>query len=196
MIYKEVNMVKFCLFASLFILTFATPSFSQNLSNAQTPTKTNKALIPGKVAFVDLQAFNTEILEMKLQYDKTQKEFQPNFNELKSLDEQLAKLQEELKSNALNEKTYREKLNLFQTSKKELDIKYEYYKQAFQARLEQYTAPIKEKIFKSLEDYSQQRGIIAVFSLPDSNNLVFYDNSNNITEDFIKEYNRHTPEPK
>lgn len=197
-------MIKLSLFALVLVLGFTSTSFSQNSSGLNQPLisqnkpdkpdKSNKALVEGKVAFIDLQTLDTNILEIKKQYDKVQQEFQASFNELKNLDEQLVKLQEELKSNALNEKIYRDKLNLFQTLKKNLDIKAEYYKQSSQARLEQYLVPIRDKVFKSLQVYAKQRGIIAVFSLPDSNNLIFYDDSNNITEDFIKDYNLHSPE--
>ncbi|MBI4852699.1 MAG: OmpH family outer membrane protein [Acidobacteria bacterium] len=197
-------MIKLFLFALVLVLGFTSTSFSQNSSGLNQPLisqnkpdkpdKSNKALVEGKVAFIDLQTLDTNILEIKKQYDKVQQEFQASFNELKNLDEQLVKLQEELKSNALNEKIYRDKLNLFQTLKKNLDIKAEYYKQSSQARLEQYLAPIRDKVFKSLQVYAKQKGIIAVFSLPDSNNLIFYDDSNNITEDFIKDYNLHSLE--
>jgi hypothetical protein len=56
--------------------------------------------------------------------------------------------------------------------------------------------PIKDKIFNSLEDYPQKQGIVAVFSLSDSSNLIFCEPANNITENFVKEYNSHTPSPK
>lgn len=192
-------MVKFCLF-SLLLLTVATTSFAQNLSSSTNlvakETKPNKSLSDGKVAFVDTRTFNAEIGEIKKQYEKVQLEFQKQIDELKALDQQVKKLEDELNSNSLSEKAQKEKATQYQSSKKELETKYDYYDKALQNKLEMYLSPIKEKIFKALELYAQEHNIIAVFSLSEANSLIFYENTNNITEDFIKEYNKQNPVTK
>lgn len=192
-------MVKFCLF-SLLLLIVATTSFAQNLSSSTNlvakETKPNKSLSDGKVAFVDTRTFNAEIGEIKKQYEKVQLEFQKQIDELKALDQQVKKLEDELNSNSLSEKAQKEKATQYQSSKKELETKYDYYDKALQNKLEMYLSPIKEKIFKALELYAQEHNIIAVFSLSEANSLIFYENTNNITEDFIKEYNKQNPVTK
>ncbi len=154
-------------------------------------------LSEGKVAVIDSRAFSEGVGEMKKQIDKLETEFQPRRKKIEDLQNQLVKLDEELKSSGGNIKpeVYNQKLEQFNGLKKEFDREKEDYQQDVQKRSEQVLGPVQEKLSKFLENYASQRQIIVMFDLPAAaqGGLVFMNPAINVTEDFIKEYNKLNP---
>lgn len=195
-------MKKFLLIA-LILCASVTVSFAQGAVGKS--TQTNKTgggssiapLSEGKVAVIDSRAFAEGVGEMKKQLEKLEAEFQPRRKKLEGLQDQLVKLDEELKSSGGNIKpeVYAQKTDQFTSLKKEFEREREDYQQDVQKRSELVLGPVQEKLSKFLETYASQRQIVVIFDLPAAaqGGLVFMNPAINVTEDFIKEYNKLNP---
>ena len=79
---------------------------------------------------------------------------------------------------------------------KSLTRKKEDYSQVMQRRLAEVTQPVYDKVGKFLETYCQQRGIVMVLeggAAQQAGILLFAAQATDITDDFIKEYNKANP---
>ena len=119
--------------------------------------------------------------------------------DLENLQNQLIKLDEELKTGGSNMKReiYDQKAGQMADLKKEFERKREDYQQDLQKRSELVLGPIQDKLHKFLENYAAERQIIVIFDLAPAaqNGLVYLNPATNVTEDFIKEYNKQNPVP-
>jgi len=197
-------MLKKFLLTTLILLTFVVGAFAQG-SAVKSTAQSNKSgggssiapLTEGKVAIIDSRAFSEGVGEMKKQIDKLEAEFQPRRKKIEDIQNQLVKLDEELKSSGGNIKpeVYNQKLEQFNGLKKEFERDKEDYQQDVQKRSEAVLGPVQEKLSKFLESYASQRQIIVMFDLPAAaqGGLVFMNPAINVTEDFIKEYNKVNP---
>ena len=152
-----------------------------------------------KIAVIDVYAFRDGIGELKVKYEKLQTEFAPRYRELESMQSSLA----------AKEKVLNESKTLTQPQALKLQQELEEGKRAYQRlvedsqatagkREEEETGPIKEKLGKFLETYCQKLGIAFVFDgrqLQETGVVVFADGKANITDDFMKEYNKAYPAP-
>ncbi len=188
-------LILFTCIISVFAQGSAVKSTAQ--SNKPTSGSVIAPLSEGKVAVIDSRAFSEGVGEMKKQIDKLETEFQPRRKKIEDLQNQLVKLDEELKSSGGNIKpeVYNQKLEQFNGLKKEFDREKEDYQQDVQKRSEQVLGPVQEKLSKFLENYASQHQIIVMFDLPAAaqGGLVFMNPAINVTEDFIKEYNKLNP---
>ncbi len=148
----------------------------------------------GKVAIIDSRAFGEGISEMKKQLDKLDAEFQPRYKDLEGLQQQLVKLDDELKVEK-DQRVLQQKADKLQSLKKEFDRKKEDFQTDYQKRSEVSLSPLRDKVLKFLEGYASTRDIVVVFDLAPAAQagLVFLNPGTNITEDFIKEYNKQNP---
>jgi outer membrane protein len=153
-------------------------------------------LTSGKIAVIDSRAFGDGIGEMKKQLDKLEGEFQPRYQELESLQNQLVKFDQELKQ-ITDPAAAAQKTEQAQRVKKEFERKREDFQTDYQKRQESVLGPLRDKVLKFLETYASQHEIIMVFDLAPAaqGGLVFLNPGTNITEDFIKEYNKQNPVP-
>lgn len=152
-----------------------------------------------KVAILDVLAFREGVGELKIKYEKLQTEFAPRYRELESLQTSLA----------AKEKVLAENKTLTQQQGAKLQQELEEGKKTYQRLLEdsqafagkreeEETGPIKEKLSKYLEQYCQKHGITFVFDgrqLQETGIVIYADAKANITEDFMKDYNKANPAP-
>jgi outer membrane protein len=148
----------------------------------------------GKVAFVDSRSFGEGINEMKKQLDKLENEFKPRYQELEALQGQLATLEEEVKKGT-DARAIQQKSEQATSVKKEFDRKREDFQADYQKRSEIVLGPLRDKVLKFLEGYANGHNIIVVFDISGISQagLVFLNPGTNITEDFLKEYNKKNP---
>jgi outer membrane protein len=148
----------------------------------------------GKVAFVDSRSFGEGINEMKKQLDKLENEFKPRYQEIESLQGQLVSLEEEIKKGS-DARAIQQKSEQAASLKKEFDRKREDFQADYQKRSEVVLGPLRDKVLKFLEEYANTRNIIIVFDISGVSQagLVFLNPGTNITEDFVKEYNKKNP---
>src|SRR5688572_29355562 len=94
-------------------------------STAETRQPGGSAIAPltkGKVAVIDSRAFGEGVGEMKRQIEKLEAEFQPRTKELESLQNQLVKLDEELKNGSnLDPKVLEQKVEQAKVFKREFE---------------------------------------------------------------------------
>jgi Skp family chaperone for outer membrane proteins len=150
-----------------------------------------------KVAIVDSQIFKEKVGELKVKYDKLVAEFQGR-------SQQLASMQTKLEA---QNKTLQESKNLTPQQAQRLSEDIEEQKKLYNRTLEDSqvlarkrelaeTDAIYEKLNKFMNEYCAKNGITAVFDLrrlQETRLVVYAAEASNITEDFIKEYNKAYP---
>ncbi len=177
------------------LMTLALAIAAYGGAMAQTGAEASKA----KVAVVDVMVFREAIGELKVKYDKLQTEFASRYRELEAMQSKLASQEKVLKENPNLTQQQAAKLNdEFQQGKKEYDRLVEDSQTIATKREEEETGPIKEKLSKFLEQYCAKHNISFVFdgrALQETGIVVYAAAAANITEDFVKEYNKAYPAP-
>lgn len=182
---------------SLFIIILTLCAFAATASAQGNKPAAGGAVPAGKMAIIDSRSFGEGIGEMKKQLDKLETEFQPRYKELGDLQNQLVKLDEDLKNPKADPKILQQKADQMAGMKKDFDRKREDFQQDYQKRSEVILGPLRDKVLKFLETYAANKGIVIVFDLAPAAQagLVFLNPGTNITDDFIKEYNKANPSP-
>lgn len=183
-------MVKRLFAVILMVFTLTVMTYAQG-SAVKSTAQGNSNLPTGKVAILDSRAFGEGITEMKKQLDKLEGEFQPRLKELEGLQQQLVTLDDDIRKEK-DPTAGRQKADKLQSLKKEFERKREDFQQDYQKRSQIALGPLQEKVLKFLETYAASRDIVVVFDLAPAAQagLVFLNPGTNITEDFIKEYNK------
>jgi len=162
---------------------------------AQTSTEAPKA----KIGVVDVMAFREGIGELKVKYDKLQTEFAPRYRELEAMQSKLASQEKVLNENKnLTQQQGAKLAGEYQQGKKEYERMVQDSQDLAAKREEEETGPIKEKLSKFLEQYCAKHNITFVFdgrALQETGIVVYAAAAANITEDFIKEFNKAYPAP-
>lgn len=175
-----------------------TPAPPRSAAPAASPTNASGTGAEGKVAVIFTGAFREGIQELKVKLDALNTEFEPKNKEMQTLKDRLDNLNNQLKTqggtvsvNVRNQWTEQAA-----DTEKELKRKAEDYDALAKKRLEEVSGPIYDKIGKFLEKYAQDRGIVMVVegsAAQQGGLLVFAAQTTNITDDFMKEYNRLNP---
>jgi Skp family chaperone for outer membrane proteins len=152
-----------------------------------------------KVGIVDILAFRDQIGELKIKYDKLQKEFATLYQELETLQGTLAAQEKTLNENKALTPQQAAKLSAdFEGGKKEYQRKVEDTQVVARRRETEETEAIYDKLSKFLDQYCTKNGITTVFDarrLQETGVVVFASQKANITDDFIKAYNAANPAP-
>lgn len=160
---------------------------------AQTGGEGTKA----KIGIVDVLAFRDGIIELKAKYDKLQAEFAPRDREIQALQSKLASQEKVLNENKnLTPQQAAKLTDEFEQGKKEYTRMGEDFQTTVRKREEEETGPTKEKLSKFLEQYCAKNGITFVFdgrALQETGIVIYAAPNANITEEFIKEYNKAYP---
>jgi Skp family chaperone for outer membrane proteins len=165
---------------------------------AESPAPGGGSGAEGKVAVLFFGQFRQGIDELKVKLDALNAELEPKRKEIQALDDELNKLKSKIQTQGptvtpqvrnqwVEEATEKEKL---------LKRQAEDFEGAAQKRFNQVSQPVYEKIQKSIASYSQQRGIVMVLEGGQSfqsSVMVWYAPATDITEDFMKEYNKANP---
>jgi outer membrane protein len=150
-----------------------------------------------KIAIVDQRIFQEKVGELKVKYDKLA-------TELQGRRQQLQAMQTKLEAQS---KTLQESKNLTPQQTQKLTEDIEDQKKLYNRTLEdsegfarkreqEETDAIYEKLSKFLNEYCVKHGITTVFNLSrlqETGLAVYAAEAANITEDFIKEYNKANP---
>ena len=179
------------LLLALLLLGGASSVFAQ----ATTPPPVPKM----KVGIVDILAFRDQIGELKIKYDKLQKEFATLYQELETMQGTLANQEKVLNENKGLTPQQAAKLSAdFEIGKKDYQRKVEDTQVLARRRETEETEAIYDKLSKFLDQYCTKNGITTVFDarrLQETGVVVFANRKANITDDFIKAYNAANPAP-
>jgi outer membrane protein len=152
----------------------------------------------GKVAIVFFGAFREGIQEMKAKLDALNAEFDPKNKEIEALRNQIQNLNNQIQTQGNTVQPAVRNGWAEQAAEKDKMLKrmLEDTDALAKKRFEEVGGPVQEKILRFLEGYSQQRGIVMVFeggALQQSGLVLYATAAVNITEDFMKEYNKANP---
>jgi len=205
--------MKKLIFAFAIASMFAPAAFAQT-PTPPTPRTTAAASAPGpsagaptggtgaegKLAYINQGRFNTEINEMRGRLEAFNAELDPKRKEVQAEEDALNNLKNKINTQGATVSVQVRSQWMEEASDKEkaLNRKKEDYNQLGQRRLGEVAQPVYDKITKFLDTYCQQRGIVMVLEIGAAQQagiLIFAAQPTDITEDFIKEYNKANPAP-
>ena len=154
----------------------------------------------GKLAYINSGKFGVAINELKSKLDSLDSEFDSKKKEVQSEEEALANLKNKINTQGgtVSVQVRTQWAEEAADKEKSLTRKKEDYSQIGQRRVAELTQPVYDKVGKFLEGYCQQRGIVIVLegaAAQQAGILLFADQATDITDDFIKEYNKANPAP-
>lgn len=155
----------------------------------------------GKVAYINTAQFRVGIDELKIRLEALNGEFEPKKKEIQALEEEVNNLKNKIQSQGATVSVQVRNQWVEDATEKEklLKRRAEDYEALGQKRLGEVSAPVYEKVGKFLEQYCTQRGIILVLeggAAQQAGVLIFASPATDITEDFMKEYNKVNPAAK
>lgn len=177
-------------------LLLVSAQHAQAQAGGAAPTAQSSKL---KIAIIDVMAFRDGVAELKVKFEKLQAEFAPRYREIESMQTTLAAKEKVLAENKTLTQAQAAKLQQeLEEGKKTYQRLVEDSEAIARKREEEETGPIKEKLSKFLEQYAQKQNISFVFDgrqLQETGIVIYADGKANITEDFMKEYNKANPAP-
>jgi Skp family chaperone for outer membrane proteins len=152
----------------------------------------------GRIAFIDTSAFRNGIAELKARLDTLNAEFEPKNKELQARKDEVDNLKSKIQSQGSTVQPTVRNQWVDEATQKEVTLKRlaEDLDGLAKRRYEEVSGPVYDKIGQALEKYAQQRGIAAIFevnALSQGQALVFRVAASDVTEDFIREYNKSNP---
>jgi outer membrane protein len=152
----------------------------------------------GKLAYINTGKFTSDISELKVKIEALNAEFEPKKKEVQTEEDALNNLKNKINTQGATVSVQVRSQWAEEAADKEKSLtrKREDYGQIGQRRLAEVTQPIYDKVGKYLEVYCQQRGIVMVLeggAAQQAGILLFAAQATDITDDFIKEYNKANP---
>jgi outer membrane protein len=154
----------------------------------------------GKIAVLNTQVFPGQILELKQKYEQVDLQFKDRSDKLKADQTRLATLENEIRTKGPS--MPQDKLAQAQLEYQDLDKQIKRDVEDARADLakaeERATKPVRDKLFQFLQTYAQQRGIVLIINLAgaaQTGSIAYVNPTTDITDDFIKEYNKANPVP-
>ncbi len=152
----------------------------------------------GKIAVLNTGAFRTGVNELKAKLDALNTEFEPKRKELEALTADVENLKTKINTQGNTVSAAVRNGWVEEGTEKERRLKRlsEDYDALAQKRLGDIQGPVYDKVGKLLETYCQQRGIVLVIeagAAQQAGVLLFASAATDITDDFMKEYNKAYP---
>jgi outer membrane protein len=189
------------LLGALALATFAqtpTPPSRTAAANPAPAAATGGTGAEGKIGVLNTAAFRQGVNELKAKLDALNTEFEPKKKELEALGADIENLKNKINTQGSTVSAAVRNGWVEEGTEKERRFKRleEDYQALAQKRLGDVQGPIYDKVGKLLETYCQQRGIVLVMeagAAQQAGVLIFASAATDITEDFMKEYNKVNP---
>ncbi|MBO0798809.1 MAG: OmpH family outer membrane protein [Blastocatellia bacterium] len=154
----------------------------------------------GKVAVLFSGKFRQGILELKVKLDALNTELDPKRKEIQTADDELTKLKNKIQTQGTTVSPQVRDGWVDEATEKEKTLKRqaEDFEAFAQKRYGEVSGPIYEKIQKAIDAYSQSHGIVLVLEggqAIQAGVMHWYSPATDITDDFMKEYNKSNPAP-
>src|SRR5215472_8194023 len=154
----------------------------------------------GKIAVINTGILQEQIGEYKARIDGLNRQFEPRVREVQGLIDKINALETTIKtqSGVLTPARLAEMNEQLEQMKRDQKRKQEDLEADGERAQAQTLAPIKEKLNKFLQEYTAKRGITLIWDLGNAvqaNAMVWYDQRADVTQDFIREYNKANPVP-
>jgi len=199
--------MKRLIFAFALMTIFSLAAFAQTPTPPSRPAASNApaANAPaggtgaeGKLAYINSARFRDGVNELKERIDALNKEFEPKRKEVEALEAEVNNLKNKIQSQGptVSPQVRAQWVEDGTNKEKMLKRLAEDYDALGQKRLAEAYQPVSEKILKFLDGYCQQRGIVMVMeggAVQQAGVLLWASTATDITEDFMKEYNKVNP---
>ncbi|HYE73899.1 MAG TPA: OmpH family outer membrane protein [Blastocatellia bacterium] len=199
-------MKRFILFAAVCSL-FSLSIFAQTPTPRPTTPAANNAAAAapsggmgaeGKVALINTSRFANEIAELKVRRDKLQSEFEPKNKELEDMANKINGLKNQVQTQGttVSQQVRDQWVEQGAELEKSYKRKAEDYDTLAKKRADEELSPVYQKLNTFLQQYAQQRGFAMVIdgvAAQQSGLLLYAIQTSDITDDFVKEYNRANP---
>ena len=154
----------------------------------------------GKIAFVNSAELQEKLVDYKAKIDELNRQFEPRIKEVQTLNERAVALENTLKAQggALTPATIAERTEQLEGMKRELTRKQEDLQADGDRARNQQMAPLKDKLQKFLQNFTNSHGITILIDLSnavESNTLLWFDQRADVTHQFIAEYNQALSQP-
>ena len=152
----------------------------------------------GKVAIINTAAFQEQVGEFRVKIEALNKQFEPRIKELDQLGGRIQSIENTIKTqgNTLTPAKVAELTEQVESLKREYQRKNEDLQADGGRARDLALQPISEKLEKFAQRYTAQKGITVLIDLANALNggiLLWYDPRLDVTDDFIKEYNKANP---
>jgi outer membrane protein len=166
--------------------------------NASAGASTGGTGAEGKLAYINQGKFSSDITELKAKLDAFNAELDPKRKEVQGEEDALNNLKNKINTQGatVSAQVRNQWVEEATDKEKTLNRKKEDYNQLGQRRLAEIAQPVYDKVTKFLDSYCQQRGIAMVLEVSAAQQagiLIFASQATDITDDFIKEYNKANP---
>ena len=157
------------------------------------------ALLPkGKIALINTGAFQQQVEEFKAKIEALSRQFETRVKDTQALADKINALENTLKSQTgvLTAAKVAEMTENLEAMKREYKRKAEDLEADAGRARDKAFEPITAKLGKFAEDYTAKRGIVMLFDLANAlqaGTLIWFDPRNDVTQDFINEYNKANP---
>ena len=188
---------RFAVIAALAVTVLSLSAAAQTGGAAPQPAA-GGTIPDGKVVVINTTVFPAQVLELKQKYEQVDGKFKDRFQKLEGMKQEITKLTNELnaQANVLPEDKKREKTDSIELLTRQGKRDQEDLNADVEKELETATKPVRDKLFQSLSNYAAKHNIVMVLSLAgaaQSGTLAFWNPSSDITDEFVKEYNRANP---
>lgn len=171
---------------------------ARTTANPAPATATGGTGAEGKIGVLNTAAFRNGLNDLKAKLDALNTEFEPKKKELEALQADIENLKNKINAQGNTVSAAVRNGWVEEGTDKERRFKRlsEDYEALGQKRLGDVQGPIYDRVGKLLETYCQQRSIVLVIEAGAAQNagvLLFAAAATDITEDFMKEYNKANP---
>lgn len=154
----------------------------------------------GKIGVINTSALQERIFEFRSKLEALNRQFEPRVKELQGMADRINALETTIKtqSNVLGAAKVAELTEQLETMNRDYKRKGEDLQADGNRARSIALGPINEKLNKFANDYTARRGIILLIDLANAvqaGAITWYDNRIDVTEDFIREYNKANPAP-
>ncbi len=186
--------------AILALLGLASVAAAQQVSAVANQGAAPAMLPKGKIAVVNTDAFQTNITEFRIKLEELNRQYEPRVKDLQTKADRITALETTINT----QRASLDPSRLAEMSEQLDRQKREYQRQAEDLQAEgqrvrnQAFEPLDKKLIKFAEEYTAKRGIVMLIDLAnavESSTIVWFDPRTDVTEDFIKEYNKANPVP-
>lgn len=154
----------------------------------------------GKIGVINTAALQERIFEFRAKLEALNRQFEPRVKELQGMVDRINALETTLRTqaNVLGATKVAELTEQLDTMKRDYKRKGEDLEADGNRARNIALTPLNEKLTKFANDYTARRGISMLIDLANAvqaGALTWYDNRIDVTEDFIREYNKANPAP-
>ena len=192
------------------VLVLSATAWAQTGTGAARPAGAGSPNIPrpaagpapskGKIAFVNSGELQEKLVDYKAKIDELGRQFEPRIKEVQTLQERAVALENTIKAQGatLSPAKVAEMTEQLEQMKRDLTRKQEDLQADGDKARNQQMAPLKDKLQKFLQEFTNKHGITLLIDLSnavETNTLLWFDQRADVTQQFIAEYNQALGQP-